>query len=278
MNFFEKILQVLDAKMSEPNMYGWFHILALLALIGLVVLVVFKCRNINDKAFRIIILSTAITLIVLEIYKQFNFSYDPNTDTWGYEWYAFPFQFCSSPMYVLLVIGCLKECKFREYLCCFMATFGLFAGIGVMLYPSTVFTETIGINIQTMVHHGSMVVIGVLMYITGKVKLEHKTILKGGAVFGVLVVMALVMNIIFHYFGDGSTFNMFFISPFAASCDIPVANLIFIPATESVILYIVFLFGYILGFGVAGYVMLLIAMLIARLCKRKNNKEIKRVI
>ena len=165
MNFFEKILQVLDADMTRPTMYGWFHLVALLVVIGLIVLVVFKCKNLSEKAFRTIILTTAIVLIIFEIYKQLNFSYNPDSDTWDYQWYAFPFQFCSSPMYVLLLIGCLKECKFRNFLCSFMATFGLFAGIGVMLYPSTVFIETIGINIQTMIHHGSMVVIGVLMFI-----------------------------------------------------------------------------------------------------------------
>ncbi len=278
MNFFEKILEALDGKMIKPTLYGWFHIVALVVMIALIVLVVFKCRKLSDKAFRIIVLSTALTLIVFEIYKQLNFSYNPSTDTWGYQWYAFPFQFCSSPMYVLLLIALLKEGKFRNFLCSFMATFGLFAGIGVMLFPSTVFIDTIGINIQTMVHHGSMVVMGVLMYVSGRAKLEHKTILKGTAVFGVLVAVALAMNIIFHYAGDGSTFNMFFIGPFASSCDIPVANLLYTPVTNNAFMWVVFLIGYFGGFMLCGYIMLLIAMLIATINKKvkakKENKEV----
>ena len=273
MNFFEKILQALDGKMETPTMYGWFHLIALAVVIGLVVLVVFKCKNISEKTFRIIILSTAIGLIVFEIYKQLNFSYNPSTDTWDYQWYAFPFQFCSSPMYVLLLAGIVKDGKFRNFLCSFMATFGLFAGIAVMLYPSTVFIETIGINIQTMIHHGSMVVIGVLMYVSGRAKLEHKTILKGASVFGVIVGAALLMNVLFHFFGDGSTFNMLFIGPFADSCELPLVQLLYTPASSSVILYILFLIVYVVGFSLAGYIMLLFAMLFAKLSRKIKAKK-----
>lgn len=273
MNFFEKILAALDGKMTTPTIYSWFHIMWLIIVIAFVALVVLKCKNISDKTFRIIILSTAIGLIAFEIYKQLNFSYDPSIDTWDYQWYAFPFQFCSSPMYVLLLAGIIKDGKFRDYLCSFMATFGLFAGIAVMLYPATVFIKTIGINIQTMVHHGSMVVIGVLMYVSGRAKIEHKTVLKGAAVFGVIVVMALIMNTLFYYFGDGSTFNMLFIGPFAESCTLPLVEIFYTPVCESVILYILFLLIYVVGFTLAGYVMSLFAMLIAYLARKKRNNS-----
>jgi len=112
-----------------------------------------------------------------------------------------------------------------------------------------------------------------LMYVSGRAKLEHKTILKGAAVFGVIVGMALVMNTLFHYFGDGSTFNMLFISPFADSCELPLVQLLFTPAYKSVILYILFLIVYVVGFSLAGYVMLLIAMLIAKINRKIKHKD-----
>ena len=206
-------------------------------------------------------------MILFEVYKQLNFSYNPSTDTWNYQWYAFPFQFCSTPMYILLLVGLTKPGKVQDALCSFLATFGLFAGLAVMAFPSTVFVPTIGINIQTMVHHGMMVVIGVFMWVSGRAKLNHKTLLKAVIVFSILATIAYVSNILFYHFGDGSAFNMFFISPYGV-CDIP-----FLILLQPLVPHIVFLLFYLFGFALAAYIIVLIAMLIGKLCKRKTVKK-----
>lgn len=267
MNIFEKFLALLDGKMTTPTAFGWFHILAIVLVIVGIVVVCLTCKQLTDKQFRIITLCASLLLIIFEIYKQLNFSYNPSTDTWDYQWYAFPFQFCSTPMYVMLLIACLKEGKFRDFLCSFLATFGLFAGLIVMILPGDVFIDTIGINIQTMVHHGTMVVMGVFMFVSGRAKIQHKTILKGAAVFAVLVAMAFVLNIIFHYAGNGETFNMFYIGPY-----IP-CHLILLSDLWAVLPYPIWLIIYIAGFTLAGYVMLLIAMLIKKIATTINNKK-----
>lgn len=267
MNAFEKLLALLDGKMDTPAAFGWFHLLAIALVIVGIVVVCLTCKNIGDKKFRIVVLCVSLLLIVFEIYKQLNFSYDPSTDIWDYQWYAFPFQFCSTPMYVMLLIACLKECKFRDFLCSFLATFGLFAGLIVMILPGDVFIGTIGINIQTMVHHGSMVVMGVFMFVSGKAKIEHKTILKAAAVFAVLVVTAFVLNTIFHFAGNGETFNMFYIGPYVP------CHLILLSDLWAVLPYPVWLLVYIVGFTLAGYIMLLIAMLIKKIVVTIKNKK-----
>lgn len=267
MNWFENILKVLDARMQTPTSYGWFHLLCLLIMIVLIVVVCLTCRNLSSKQFRIITLVVSIILILFEVYKQLNFSFDSNSGNWGYQWYAFPFQFCSTPMYVLFLIGVLKENKFQNYLCSFIATFGLFAGISVMLYPNDVFVSTIGINIQTMVHHGAMVVMGIFMYVSKRVEFKHKTILKGACVFICLVLIALALNIIFHYSGNTSTFNMFYISPYFG-CHLPILSIIY-----SNMPYIVFLLIYIFGFVLCGYIVLLIAMGINKFQSFLRNKK-----
>ena len=192
---------------------------------------------------------------MLEIYKQLIFSYNPATDVWSFQWYAFPFQFCATPMYLLPIVAVVKNEKVRDAIYSFLATYALFAGTAVMFYPSDVFISEIGINIQTMVHHGGMVALGVLMYTTGKAKFSHKTILKGLPVFTIFVTLALIMNVAFKYYGDpNQTFNMFFISPYYP-CTLPVLSMFF-----GVVPYPVFLLIYLFGFTLAGYVMLLIAM------------------
>lgn len=257
---FEQILAFLDGRMDTPSLYGWYHILCLVLTIGACVLVFLKARNLSDGQMNLLMRVTSITLIVLEIYKQLNFSYSPSTDTWSYQWYAFPFQFCASPMYVMLVVSFVKNQKVRDSLFAFMATYGLFAGTAVMFYPGDVFTGTIGINIHTMIHHGTMVVVGVLMYVSGRAKFSHKTILTALPVFCVFVGLALLFNILYGMFGDlNQAFNMFFISPYFP-CTLPVLSMFY-----GKVPYLVFLMLYIVGFSIAGYVMSLLAMGINKL-------------
>ncbi|MCK7485244.1 MAG: hypothetical protein MZU97_06565 [Bacillus subtilis] len=65
-------------------------------------------------------------------------------------------------MYVALFAGLTKNKKIQQALINFLqGPTGMFAGLAVMLYPNDVFITTIGINIQTMVHHGAMMVVGV---------------------------------------------------------------------------------------------------------------------
>lgn len=212
---------------------------------------------------RIVVLTYSILGIVLEIYKQLNFSFNSTSGEWSYQWYAFPFQFCSTPMYVGLIAGCCKKCKFQEYLYSYLATFALFAGLSVMFYPGDVFTRTIGINIQTMVCHGGMVVMGIYLWFSKQVKFEFKTILKALSVFCVLVTVALIMNVIFNSTGNTATFNMFFISPYLP-CTLPILNMIY-----EMVPYPVFLIIYIIGFTLAAFIMLLVAIGINRLVKLK---------
>lgn len=269
MNFFEKILVGLDAKMEEPQAFGWFHLMCwglVIIITTLLCLYAVKHRNDQEKLVRftrIVVLTYSILGIILEIYKQLNFSFNSTSGEWSYQWYAFPFQFCSTPMYVGLIAGCCKEGGFQKFLYSYLATFALFAGLSVMFYPGDVFTRTIGINIQTMVCHGGMVVMGIYLWFSKQVKFEFKTILKALSVFCVLVTVALIMNVIFNSTGNTATFNMFFISPYLP-CTLPILNMVY-----KAVPYPIFLIIYIIGFTLAAFIMLLVAIGINRLVKLK---------
>ncbi len=125
-----------------------------------------------------------------------------------------------------------------------------------MLYPVDVFSGTIGISIQTMVCHGSMISVGAYLLYCGQVKLQHNTILKAMPVFAAAVGIAVLLNEIAYVTGllEEHTFNMFFVSP---HCDpsLPVYSLV-----QAVVPYPWCLFIYIGCFTLASYIVLLIAM------------------
>lgn len=245
--------------MAIPTLYDWFHIisLALSALLA-IYLCVFRKHD-SSKQIRTIVLITAIVVTVLEIYKQVNFSFGYEDGiTFHYQWYAFPWQFCSTPMYIGLLAGLTRKGKVHDSACAYLATYAIFAGVAVMLYPASVFTSTVGINVQTMICHGTMLPIGAYLYATGHVKLEHKTILKALPTFAATLLVAMILNEVAYQNGIAD-FNMFYISPHCPP-HLPILSIVqtYLPYFWSTVIYII-------GFTLAGYVMLLGAMGIKKL-------------
>lgn len=257
MTFINNLLQFLNGEMNQPVPYqsfsqSWFHYLSFALMIILTIFLARNLKQASEKKVRKYLLIFSIVLLSFEIYKQIIFSYQ---NGWGYQWYAFPFQFCSTPMYVALTASLTRNKKIRDALIAFLGTFGLFAGLAVMLYPMTVFISTIGINIQTMVHHGSMAAMGIALLST-QIKLESKTIFKASLVFSILVSIAIILNGIHNTWIEQGTFNMFFINPLLRN-DLPILTLI-----QPLVPHIVFLFIYILGFMFVSYLVLLLGILI----------------
>lgn len=267
MSFLQQLLKILDASMPVPTLYGWVHVLTLIATAIITILLCRKAGSHSSDWVRKTVFWVAVVVAVLEVYKQINytFSYEGGI-TADYQWYAFPFQFCSTPMYVGLLAGIFRKGKVHNALCAYLATYAVFAGVSVMAYPADIYVDTIGINIQTTVCHCSMIVIGAYLYASGHVKLAHKTVLRAMPVFAVMVAMAAVMNELAVAVGimPGETFNMFFISP---HCDpsLPVYSLV-----QAALPFPWCLAVYILGFTAAAYLMLLIAMGISRIARKKT--------
>ena len=265
--FWGEFLKFLDKDMAVPTLYGWFHILFFALSVAAGVLLC-KYKKPTDQFANKLVLFTALLSIVLEVYKQVNytFSYDGPVITGDYQWYAFPFQFCSTPMYVGLLAGILRRGKIRDALVTYLATYALFGGLVVMIYPAQVFIDTIGINIQTMICHGSMLTVGIYLLGSQYIKLEHKSVLKAIPVFAVLVTMATVMNEIAAATGllESETFNMFFIS---RHCE---GTLPLYSNVQGVVPYPWCMIIYVLIFTLAAYLMLLIAMVIKKLATRKT--------
>ena len=264
MSFWQNFLKILDTSMETPTLFGWFHILWLgITIVSTILL----CRFYKGDVRRMI-LTVTLVVIALEIYKQINYSFSyENGITFSYRWYAFPFQFCSTPMYVGLLAGLTKKGWLHKAACAYLATYAIFAGLCVMLYPGDVFIDTIGINIQTMVCHGSMITIGVYLLYSGYVKVEHKSILKAIPLFAIAFAIAMGLNIWAKFSGllEEHTFNMFYISPYVNST-LPVLSVV-----QPIIGFLPTIILYVVVFTFAAYLMLLIAIGCKALAKKRQK-------
>lgn len=263
------IWEILDLRMRQPIPYSsfsnsWFHYLSLILMVVSLIIFIKLFKNGSEKSIKKTLLITGILMIVLEIYKQVIFTYQANE----YQWYAFPFQFCSTPMYLYVIYGLSKNKKLDSHLLSFLATFSTFAGLAVMFYPISVYVSTVGINIQTMVHHGLMASVGLALLAT-KTEFNLKTLFKASTVFIILMAVAYLLNTLFQVFINDGTFNMFFISP-EFGTEIPILSMI-----QPHVPHIVFLIVYAVGFSFMALLMLFIGNLVYSITSKKNKQLVK---
>lgn len=245
MNLVEKILYFLQGDMTEPEAFGWFHILCL-SLVVLIIFILYKRKKYySEKQLKRVLGIYSIVALILEILKQliWSFNYDSITNivTWDYEWYAFPFQLCTTPIYVCLICFFLKKNNFRNSLLSYISFITILGSISTILLPDSCLVSDILINIHTMWLHLGSFVVSIYLLMNKEVKLNFKSIKNAILIFIIFVIIALVMNIYVYNIGilNGETFNMFYISPYFIS-SLPVFDII-----QSNFPYTLFLITYI---------------------------------
>jgi len=266
----------------NPNVdlpYSWFHFI----FIALVLLFAFgtvrvaaqhtQKENPNERLSKTdwTVFLFGILLVGIEIYKQIFFG----TLFEGYQWYLFPFQFCSVPMYVCLIAPWLKNKKQKEACYSFIAIFGLIAGLAVMAMPSSVFTDRISICIHTMIWHGGMIVMGT--YLVAKLRIGTSFIQwrQATSILSIFIVIAVVMNMAIHLFAPQIGLNPFFLSPWIAS-PFPVLSTLLVNGQSSWGIFwgwFVYLIAYILVFFVGGMLVYLVAGIFTHKPHRALSKQ-----
>ncbi len=149
-----------------------------------------------------------ILMLLSEIWKQYCITFIINEHC--YNWWYFPFQLCSIPMYMCLLLPFVPETIQRIFLT-FLMTFGLMAGIFTFFDTSGLHYPYAPLTVHSYAWHVLLIVIGI---ITGICRGKKNTAgeFSGSAVcYLACCVIATVLNIVFHPYGN---INMFYISPY----------------------------------------------------------------
>ncbi|MBQ7250252.1 MAG: YwaF family protein [Bacilli bacterium] len=221
----EDFLHFLQGTMEEPEVVSWFHFIALIPIIALAILIPLLFKNAEEKTYKRILLIFWVVLIVLEIFKQLikSFHYgDPSY--WEYSVRDFPFSICSMVYYFIPIILFVKRERHPKivdaatgYLC----LISLAAGIAVCVYTKMATSTLIYINIQTFIHHGSQVVLGVFVYVWNRKNITIKTVYRSLIAFAITAVIAILINVAFY----PRFINMFFINPTRIT-NLPIGNIV----------------------------------------------------
>ena len=185
------------AKPGEYEATGLYSIghlcLFIVTIIGIIIAVIFTK---NKKEVKRIIQNVTIFIWILEIIKIiFNLkagnANNPNTYV--------PLYFCSIILYAGIFSGFCRG-KLKHIGDVFIATGGLIAGSIFLICPNTslsTYPVFHYISIQSFILHGSMIYLGILVNITGYVKVVAKDIIYYAGLMLVVSLIALIFNSIF---------------------------------------------------------------------------------
>ena len=273
MEFLRRLYEISHTMVEVPQSYGPYHLTCVALVILTAIILISTLKNAKDKTVRIITAIIWIVMVLFEIGKQLLFSVQMDAAgnfSWDYYWYFLPFQFCSSPLYILPIAAFAKKDKIRDAAIVFLATFSFFAGTCVFVFPGDVFIQYDFINVQTMVHHGIQIFFGAYLAFRYRDKLNFKNLAKATAIFTILCTIALALDVaayhLFPIWDIPEIFNMFFISPYLP-CTLPVLSEVYklVPYPAVLCIYV---FGFMLC---AGLVMLIMKGLIKITGVSKQN-------
>ncbi len=235
---------------ARPSAFGGFHLISVGVILSLFGLMIVFRRHLprGERALRRSLVSFGVGLLLLELGKQITYSYTPGVG-WSYNWDRFPWQFCSTPIYVALLGMCLSQSRVRRALLAFLATYSPVAGCAVLFYPAAdVFHEIVFLNLHTMLWHGAMLLFGLYLWLTEAVLPERKALVGAVAVYLPMPLVALAFNELEHAtgFAGDFTFNMFYISRHG-NCMIPLLSWVQDNAP-----YAVFFLSYVALLGLGG--------------------------
>ena len=209
----EEIIHFLQGTMEEPEVISWFHFIALIPIIALAILIPLLFKNAEEKIYKRILLISWIVLMVLEVFKQLIKSChygDPSY--WEYSVRDFPFSICSMVYFfipIILFVDKEKHPKIVDAATGYLCLITLAAGIVVCVYPKMATSTLIYINVQTFIHHGSQVILGVFIYVWNRKNITIKTFYRSLIAFAITAVIAILINVAFY----PRFINMFFINP-----------------------------------------------------------------
>ncbi len=180
-----------------------------------------RLDKIDYTVFRI-----GLFLLAIETFKQLIFA-----DLWygldQYQWYAFPLQFCSVPIFFFLLAPWFKNKALKNAVYEFVGFYVTLAGLLVMIVGGDVFTDVVAISVHTMMWHGAMVITGVYLIFAKGLGTHYAQLVRSMVFLIGLIIVVQIVNIHFHFMGlyienGPSGFSGFFISPWEDGFNLPV--------------------------------------------------------
>ena len=217
MVFLQKYLLPLLHGMERPRAWGAFHASFFFIGIPLAILLAFALRKISHKTEKCLFLTVGLALIISEIFKQLASTAIEGT----YRFDLIPFQLCSIPMYLCILMPMLSDGKIQRAMRTFIATFGLMGGIASYIAPGTMCREWLELTLHSFLWHLTLIFLGFYVFFSHNTKIQKHDFLGAEMLYLTLCVVAFVINLLC-FNASGEPVNMFYIGP--KPSDLPICR------------------------------------------------------
>lgn len=211
LTFIKTLLQASSWPMKTPVPYSLFHILLCGAGVPASIWLARRLSARRTSPYPVLFVCGLI-LAASELYKQGFLYFIVNNGQ--YNWWYFPFQLCSIPMYVCLILPALKTpacLKSRERLCTFMQDFSLLGGVMALAEPSGLMHPYLLLTLHGFLWHFMLIFIGTYCAMSGAGSRRPRDFASTLPLFAACAGIATFINIISHPYGNA---DMFYISPY----------------------------------------------------------------
>ncbi|MBE6126684.1 MAG: hypothetical protein E7182_01720 [Erysipelotrichaceae bacterium] len=221
----DEFLHFMQGEMTVPGLFSPFHLVAIALTLTGAFLLPFFLRDASERVYKRILLIAWIALIVLEIGKQILLAFHYGSPSyWEYSYRDFPFSICSMVYYfapIVLFVNKERHPKIVDAAIGYLCLVSLAGGLTVIAYPVMVTSRLIYINVQSFIHHGTQVILGVFVYVWNRRSVTIKTYYRSMIAFAITAAVAVVINVSFqpHFI------NMFFINPLIIT-NLPIGNVV----------------------------------------------------
>lgn len=179
--------------------------LGLISAVALTFFVKYLDKKGNNKGINYLIFIYGLIFLSLEIYHEvkryllFGF----------YDFSSFPFQSCSMPIYLCLILPFIKNQKVRDAIFYYFGLYGVISGIFPLLFGQAQLCRwgQVMDTIRSFVWHILILHLSIISIVHCKInydiKLTYKKLIGSVVFFVGLTVLAQFMNVILHYGAGG---------------------------------------------------------------------------
>lgn len=249
-NIITEFLKMTAWRMEAPKIGSAFHIITVLVLSLIAVTAALTLARKSDDHTRIKVLGVlGWVMLASEIYKQLFLYFIVNGQT--YDWWFFPFQLCSVPMYMCILLpffyrssGSIRSSGRIQTLSTesdaggsgrvmvtFMCGFTFVSAVAALIWPEDMLRPYVALTWHGLIWHGILLFISVMIGLSGMADLTRKGFLKSVLLFLALCCAAVMINVLAEPIavshpvypesagsaGIISYPNMFYLSPYHAS-------------------------------------------------------------
>lgn len=166
----------------------------------------------NALCFRPFFLVCGLLLAASEIWKQLYLTFGINGGC--YDWWYFPFQLCSTPMYVLLLLPHLKKGRLRHALLTFLMCYGTLGGIAAFADTSGMHYSALSLTVHSYLWHILQIITGILsgaaLSCESDARPSRKTFADASLLYLAFCAAASLINL---SVSPRAVINMFYINP-----------------------------------------------------------------